>query len=157
MKPSHIAILVGGVIVIGLGGWLIFQPTKQTCHITPPPNTDKGDVKRAGDIAAKLQSAIKSADVKAEFASVLDTSYQTLSDRNVELYLYLTAIDCYLERNSESGNRIAEQMAALVRAKFANEQGNESLGGPLTPKEQAAIEAGREGQDILRLFHKFGF
>lgn len=127
----------------------------KTSCVKPPVVETKSDVKAAGDIAAKLEALKVDASLKAEFAQLIESQFAHLSDANAALLLFLSALDCYLQRGAPEF--LLKEMTGIVRARFAAAQG--LLGAPsdsLTPLERNVISKSRNAPLIFMRLREFG-
>lgn len=86
--------------------------------IQPPPISDDQQHSIALGVSASLISAPISGSLTTNFTNVVNTKYDTLVDNDKALFLFLTAIECYL-KEGEAGQEIAKSMATLVQNKWA--------------------------------------
>ena len=130
---------------------------KPTC-IAVPPTTRETDKGAAATLALKLEQLKMSADLKAEFKNTLKEEFQKLSDSNMSLYLFLSAIECYTKAQTPISDEMARELMQLVKARYT--AGNQLAGTPpdrLTPVERNLINKNPEvAPQIFELFSKFG-
>jgi hypothetical protein len=148
MNKNTLIFLIFAVIAIVVIVFIVFP---KPC-LVPPPETNQSDSSQAGELAAKLEKLKDSADVKESYKSVINTTYGKLSQRNVELYLYLKTIDCLKIKPD-----LAKEIVIIVRAKYGNEHGNESLDSQLTNAEKKDLSETDAGRYVLRQFQAYGF
>jgi hypothetical protein len=158
-KTGNAVLILLGVIVAVLvvGGVLyyIFSPRSPTSCIQIPVEISSEESKKAADIAAKAEAAIQGqADVAARYDTVLHQTFAKLSDRNVTLYIFAQAIECYLKHNNQASNDVANRMTELLRAELANSRGGEGLTGPLTAPEESDIKKSPYASTILNTFSR---
>lgn len=89
--------------------------------IKPPPMSSEEQNTVAANIAAQLAGAPAGGSLSVSYSNILKETYDKLSDNDKALYLFLVAIDCYLE-DGKVGQEIAKQMAQAVQAKWAAKQ-----------------------------------
>jgi len=91
------------------------------CHqpcITPPPMATSDQDTIAASIAAQLTAVPVGGSISGSYATVVTNTYDKLTDNDKALYLFLIAIQCYLN-DGKVGADIAKSMAAMVQAKWA--------------------------------------
>jgi hypothetical protein len=128
--------------------------------IAPPPAKLLSDRETPflANITADLQKIglQDGPDVKDRFASRLQGEFDTLSDPNASLFLFLEAIDCYL-KNGKVGEDVARSMAGLVMTRWSAKQGlAPAPSGGLSPDERNAIAASPLRNQILGLLVTVG-
>ena len=93
----------------------------QPC-ITPPPMTTEEQNNVAASIAAQLAGAPATGSLSVSYSNIVKDSYDKLQDNDKALFLFLLAIDCYLNEG-KVGQDIAKNMAQAVQAKWGSKQG----------------------------------
>lgn len=137
---------------------LAYGCTSLNC-ITPPPGMQEEKRKVAAEIAGKLTkigAAENEGKLKADYEGFLKTEFATLSDRNTSLYLFLSAIDCYL-KHGKVGHEIAREMAATVRKQWASLIGLSGAEPLLSPRERDEIRKSDEPLQRLLKAHLVEF
>jgi len=71
----------------------------------------------AAGIALELAGAPASGNLKGSYSSIVNESYDKLADNDKALFLFLRAIECYLD-DGEAGQIIAQQMAKVVTSRW---------------------------------------
>jgi hypothetical protein len=124
--------------------------------VVPPPTSQAADHSKLVTLSVKLEKLPLDADFSAKFNDTVSQSFQTLSDKNATLYLFLQAIDCYL-RHGKVGERIAQEMADFVRASWAQTTvGQRGTPPALTPDEINMIKQTPYKEEIYARFREFG-
>lgn len=85
--------------------------------IQPPPMSSNEQDQIAGAVALQLANVPVGGNVSANFSATLNQTYDKLDEPDKALFMYLTAIECYL-KEGKVGEEIAGQMAQLVRDKY---------------------------------------
>ncbi len=111
---SLVAGTLAAVILIVLQGC----SAQKNC-IQPPPMTSIEQDQVAGAVALQLANVPVGGNVSANFSTTLNQTYDKLDEPDKALFLYLTAIECYL-KEGKVGEDIANQMAQLVREKYGS-------------------------------------
>jgi hypothetical protein len=123
-------------------------PIAASC-IQIPKELSSEEEKRALDIRSQLEAAVKSkSDVAAKFDMVVLSSFARLSDRNMTLYIFAQAINCYLKKGDPASQEMAKVMTEILRAELARS----NLHGPLTAEEEAEIKKSPYANLILERF-----
>ncbi len=100
----------------------------QPC-ITPPPMTTEEQNNVAASIAAQLAGAPATGSLSASYSNIVKDTYDKLQDNDKALYLFLLAIECYLNEG-KVGEDIAKNMAQMVQIKWGSKQ------GPVTARKE---------------------
>jgi hypothetical protein len=142
------------VIVVGVVLYFFFSrptPPPVVSCIQIPRELSIEENNKALDVKAKVEAAIKGqGDVVAKYDTVLHEDFAKLSNRNVTLYIFVQAIDCYLQHGNQASNAAANSMTELLRAELAQNRGSESLTGPLTAEEEGDIRKSPYAAVILK-------
>jgi hypothetical protein len=145
-------VLIGGAVVIVAIVLVIFflpQYTSRPC-IQIPKELSAEDAKKALDLKGELEATVKGkGDVAAKYDTVVRDNFAKLSQRNMTLYLFSQAIDCYLKHGDQASKEVAKIMAETLRAELARSGGHASLTGPLTAEEEAEIKKSPYANVIL--------
>ncbi len=115
----------------------------QSC-ITPPPMSTEEQNTVAASIAAQLAGAPATGSLSVSYSNIVKDTYDKLQDNDKALYLFLLAIECYLNEG-QVGQDIAKGMAETVRAKWGTKQ------GPLTSRR---IPLDKRSPDIAPKIHE---
>lgn len=91
--------------------------SKQSC-ITPPPMSTSEQDSIAIGIAAQLASIPVGGSLNTTFSTIVKNEYDRLTDNDKTLFLFLSAIDCYL-KEGQVGQDIAKTMAQIVKDKYS--------------------------------------
>jgi hypothetical protein len=144
--------IVPTVLLIGL------MACKTDQCIIPALERQKVTDKKSIDVAAKLEHLPASGNVKTEFEKNVDQNFSTLPSEDTALFLFLTAIDCYLRRG-EVGQEIARVLAQGVREKYLAAKKVASVGKEprISALEQVKIREGNLGEATLQLYRNIGF
>ena len=127
------------------------------------PAIEKENIKntRVLEAAAKLDKIQSSGNIKADFSKELDETFGKLSDSNTELYLFLTAIECYL-KHGKIGQAIAVDLAQGVRKKYLamnpilSKYPIAGISDQIHSLEQSVIRGGDHGEAILETYQRLG-
>ena len=88
----------------------------QPCIQPPPMSTDEEN-SVAISLAAQLANIPVGGSLSTTFSNIVKNEYSMLNDNDKTLYLFLTAIQCYLQEG-KVGEDIARQMAQIVKDKY---------------------------------------
>lgn len=126
----------------------------ESCITVPATSSEKD---RSVLIKAKAQLAQvpASGDLETRFNNIVKEEFDTISDEDKALFLFLTAIDCYLQRGAV-GEQIALDMSQTVRARWGARKGFSGAPDTLQPIELREIREAEDGDAILRLFRSLG-
>ena len=109
--------------------------TQHSC-ITPPPMTTDEQNSIAVGLAAQLANIPVGGSLSTNFSTIVKNEYDRLTDNDKTLYLFLSAIDCYL-KEGQVGQDIAKSMAQMVNTKWS---AKETVGVPPTARiDQKAL------------------
>ncbi|MEO0652309.1 MAG: hypothetical protein AAFZ65_16675 [Planctomycetota bacterium] len=123
--------------------------------ITPPPVLTASQRTTALEIAADLE-AIPKGNLAFDFQDAILLNFDRLSDPNACLYLYLKAIECYLDQG-KVGRDLAAELAGYVRVAWARRCGFRNAPLELTPAEWEHIADSRYGPYIQGPLSTIGF
>jgi biopolymer transport protein ExbD len=138
------------ILAVAAVAFNLFRHEEPPC-IQIPQELSTEQSKKALDVRSQLESAIKGkGDVAAKYDTILKQNFAKLSERNVTLYLFVQAIDCYLKHGDQASRDIAKTMTELLRAELANSSGSGSLSGPLTADEVRDINKSPYAAVILK-------
>lgn len=85
--------------------------------IKPPPMESSEQNTVAANIAAQLAGAPAGGSLSISYSNIIKESYDKLSDNDKALFLFLTALQCYLHEG-QVGAEIARTLAEGVRQKW---------------------------------------
>jgi hypothetical protein len=146
MKAHYISIVLLLTLITQTG-------CKQESCITPALEREKITSTRVIEAAATLEKLSTSGKLKADFTSELDKNYGKLADKNTELFLFLTAIECYLS-HGKVGEEIAKVLAEGVREKYLPKAGETT---EISSLERGLIRNGDHAEAILETFKRLGY
>jgi len=115
--------------------------------------------KKAVEVGGQLQQLPASGNLKTDFQKSVDQNFSQLPNEDMALFLFLTAIDCYLQRG-EAGKDIAATLAQGVREKYLSVKkfAGASPGPELTALELAKLRESKQyGEQIIHLYRGLGF
>jgi hypothetical protein len=93
--------------------------------------------KRALDIRSQLEAAVNATgDVAAKYDMVVQSSFLKLSNRNITLYIFAQAINCYLRKGDTASQEMAKVLTKILRAELSRSEGY----GSLKAEEEAEIK-----------------
>lgn len=89
--------------------------------ITPPPMATSDQNSMAASVSAQLAALPVGGSFSGSYSNIVTNSYDKLGDNDKSLYLFLLAIDCFLD-DGKIGQDIAKQMAKLIMAKWSERE-----------------------------------
>jgi hypothetical protein len=75
----------------------------------------------AASVSAQLAALPVGGSFSGSYSNIVTNSYDKLGDNDKSLYLFLLAIDCFLD-DGKIGQDIAKQMAKLIMAKWSERE-----------------------------------
>ena len=144
--------LIGGVLCC----LLCSCADKITSCITAPATSSEHDRSIMLKAEAELEQVPVSGNVQTGFKDIVKRQFDTISNEDKALFLFLTAIDCYLQRGVV-GEEVARQMAQLVRERWGARKGFSGTSPKtLEPIELRELSKTEDGKQILQLFRSLG-
>jgi hypothetical protein len=102
-------------VVIGL-----LAACKTTCKIEPPPTGVQADKAMGAKVAAEaLSSAISKGSIEGNYRNMVNTTYVTVGQDDVALYLLLQAANC---ESAQGHAAQADQLLQMARQQLARRQ-----------------------------------
>ncbi|MEM7309572.1 MAG: hypothetical protein AAF682_23050 [Planctomycetota bacterium] len=107
--------------------------------VIPPPIVAESDRETAFEIAAALEALPRGGELAASFQDAILIHFDRLSDPNACLFLFLKAIECYLDAG-DVGRDIALELAGHVRVAWATRCGFRGAPLQLTDEERTYLD-----------------
>ena len=141
-----------------IGGCAQNHPSIETTPlcIQVPPTLSTNEKKIGADIAAKLEQLKVDGSLKANYERAARSEWGKLSDANAELFIFLQAIDCYLQRPTPISQEMARELMNIVRARWGASQNIAGTTPNLSRLEKSKLSETIAGQESLKLYRKFG-